>query len=172
MRIGMIASMLVLAFAVSGCVGTHTIPFSDADFSAYVGNGPATVDGAAVGRTQGGEAKTCAGYPVYLAPATAYDAEGISNLNMMAAVNLAAGPAIKYWRQSACDAEGRFSFDQVPDGSWYVITSIKYQVYAPTLGNVQATESQGGLLVKKIALHRGKNHVILTSQDIQTGLPF
>lgn len=102
----------------------------------------------------------------------AFDDEGIANLNIISAVNLAAGPAIKYWRKSACDAQGKFTFTSVPTGAWYVLTSIAYEVYSPTVSNVRATETEGGLLVQKVVLRSGPNNVILTTEDLHTGFPF
>lgn len=165
MRFARFICVLSLTSTLGGCVGMHSTPFSNAQFSSYVGRGRANLHGAAVARTEGGQAKTCAGYPVYLAPANEYDSEGIQNLAELGAVKLAAGPAFKYWRRSACDADGKFRFYDVPAGTWFIITSLRYQIYSPTLSNLQATQSQGGLVLRKVDLRRGTNRVILTSQD-------
>ncbi|MBL6938283.1 MAG: hypothetical protein ISS15_06765 [Alphaproteobacteria bacterium] len=155
-------------------MGVHHVPFSDADFRQYLGRGRADIEGSALGRTQGGEAKTCAGYPVYLAPGNAFDQDAVANLGLLSAVDLAAGPALRYWRKTACDAQGRFVFRHVPAGNWIVITSIVYEISAPnfsnpTFANLQATAQEGGLLMRSIEATNGPNDVVLTTDDTHIG---
>lgn len=163
------------ACAMPGMLGQHSVPFSDADFVNYVGVGPATLNGTALGRTRGGGVRTCAGLPVYLAPATAFVKDGIGRMYddfSRRAVDMAAGPSKKYWRESACDAQGKFTFERVPAGAWYVLTSIEYEVAAaPIGGNVQVTERQGGIVSRKVVLRPGLNNIVLTQEDLKSALP-
>ena len=165
----LIFPVLLMAWGLSACAIAPTVPFSDADFDGFSGRGTATLEGSALGRTNGGEAKTCAGNIVYLAPANPYDDQVVGKLALLSAADTFAGPAMKYWRQTACDAEGKFVFRNVPAQHWYVLTSIEYQVLGPTIGT---TESQGGLLMRKLALSPGDNDVVLTTDDSHVGLPF
>lgn len=151
--------------ACAGIPGMHNVVFSKADFAQYAGDGPAKLDGAAVGRTRGGKPITCAGYPVYLAPANPYDEDGINRIYTIDAVPLAAGPALTYWRKTACDAQGKFEFVNIPTGTWYVLTSISYEVASPTPANPMATETQSGFLARKLDLHAGQNNIVLTNED-------
>ncbi len=158
-----------IVFGLSACAIAPSVPFADADFASFEGHGHATLEGSALGRTRGGAAKTCAGNIVYLAPANPYDDQVVGKLALLSAADTFAGPAMRYWRKTACDAEGKFIFRNVPAEEWYVLTSIEYEVLGPSVGT---TESQGGLLMRKVALAQGDNDVVLTTDDTHIGLPF
>ena len=53
-------------------------------------------------------------------------------------------------RTARCDASGSFSFPGVPDGVWYVTTSVKWQGASQVEGSsmMQRVDVQGGRLVK------------------------
>jgi len=50
-------------------------------------------------------------------------------------------------RRTTCDASGSFSFPRVPDGVWYVTTSVKWD--GP--GGVE-----GGSMMKRVDVRGGK----------------
>ena len=53
-------------------------------------------------------------------------------------------------RTTRCDASGSFSFPGVPDGVWYVTTSVKWQGASQVEGSsmMQRVDVRGGRLVK------------------------
>lgn len=162
-RISYCSWMFVLVLGLSGCAGV-VAPFSASDFSAYVGEGPATLEGQAFLRTRGGELRYCAGESVLLAPGTQYDIDVITAFAFGRNVALKrAGPAAQYWRESVCDAQGKFQFDGLPVGSWIVITDVRYWV---------AGSEQGGVMGKKVNLRAGRNSVIMNEQALRSAAPF
>ncbi len=55
-------------------------------------------------------------------------------------------------RTTPCDAAGSFSFPRVPDGVWYVTSSVKWQGAAQMEGGsmMQRVDVRGGRLVKVV----------------------
>jgi hypothetical protein len=109
----------------------------------------------------GGDVKTCAGSEVLLFPATEY------NLEKLAAVKRGERPtgpvhleADKYMKKGICDAQGRFSFKDLPALKWYVATDVEWSVPSR-----YSLERQGGQLRKTVELVPGANEVILTGDD-------
>ena len=163
------------------------VPFADADFSAFAGDGPATLDGEAFLRLQTGNIKTCAGATVLLAPATEYDIHVAKSLifNLDQALKQA-GPAAKYWRETECDAEGKFSFEDIPVGDWIVITDVSFSVTDPNLVlqnlqrngglarqgtegiNAASQRHEGGLVGRKVTVTNKHNRVILTEKNLES----
>lgn len=167
----------LFALVLGACVTQHSVPFSDAEFARYAAGGPAILQGSALGRTAGGDIKTCGALPVYLAPATPYTREAVGHLYTLDAATLAAGPSKRYWQETACDAQGKFEFRNVAPGPWFVLTSIEYErLSAPRtaadmrgLGaGIAPTEREGGLVMKEVNLRPGANSVILTQNDLHT----
>lgn len=152
-----------LALLLSGCATfqkpTHTIlaPFDKAEATAMLVDGPNTVEGSAVVRTRGGEARTCAGIKVELVPATAYATErmlalygsterGFNNSRAYTFVPDEADYDTAV-RQVVCDAQGRFRFTNVADGTFYVVTSVQWDAI---------TSYEGGMLMQRVELSGGE----------------
>jgi hypothetical protein len=110
----------------------------------------------------GGTTYTCSGQSANLIPDTAYARArmtaifGNSSRGTRAA-NL--GPVkferddplyVSSLRTARCDASGSFSFPGVPDGVWYVTTSVKWQDGTQGSSMMQRVDVQGGRLVKVI----------------------
>ena len=108
----------------------------------------------------GGTTYTCAGQSANLIPDTAYARArmtaifGNSSRGTRAA-NL--GPVkferddplyVSTLRTARCDTSGSFSFPGVPDGVWYVTTSVKWQDGTQGSSMMQRVDVQGGRLVK------------------------
>lgn len=125
------------------------------------------ISGDAVMRTRGGEPRTCAGFPVLLIPKSrAADAWAKTVFG-----NAEAGyspqafdheaprpPASAATTQTMCDAQGKFSFDGLADGTYYVVTEVSWDVQY---------ERQGGLLMRAVTLSEGKpEHVFLSDAGL------
>ena len=50
-------------------------------------------------------------------------------------------------RTTRCDSSGSFSFTQVPDGVWYVTSSVKWQ---------GASQVEGGSMMQRVELRDGR----------------
>lgn len=118
--------------------------------------------GNALLRTRGGEVRTCAGYKVYLSPAVAYSAArmrliyGSDQQGYRPAQrnpNLEARPAAyeALIRQTVCDAQGNFQFEELPDGEYFVTTDVIWEVPGRYV-----TSAQGGGLMLKVAVKGGQ----------------
>ena len=121
------AGLLMLA----GCRGEveKTIAFSAADHQAYAAAGTAAIDGEGFLRRPNGFLARCSGAYVYLVPATAYFREWVEIYRKggrIANANTLAGAHKEMVRKSQCDMQGRFSFAQLPAGSWYAVTRVTY----------------------------------------------
>lgn len=130
----------VAAAVTGGCVSVTQVPmreqFDPAEAAYVLREGPHTVAGQSFMRTVGGEVRTCAGNDVDLVPATRYAAErmrilygsdvsALKTASYVQSVPASTDPEyVRLARSTKCDADGRFSFAKVADGTYYVITFV------------------------------------------------
>ena len=100
---------------------------------------------------------TCAGNRVLLLPATSYFREMF--WHMIVAGSEPEPPETPYpslksmIRRTECDAQGNFSFSEIPDGTWFVLT--------------QVNAKHGGVLITEMTLANGGTiQVLLTDKHI------
>lgn len=159
-------SALVTAVLVSACVQQAaqlqtSVTFDPEEVAWAAKPGKNAVTGFAVLRTVGGEARTCAGLEVYLIPESTYARERMMGIygNLTKASHIV-GTRPRYAdrdsqymatsRKTRCDGTGNFSFENVPDGVWYVATAIVWQVPPnPT--------PQGGEMMERVQLRGGQS---------------
>ena len=110
----------------------------------------------------GGTTYTCAGQSANLIPDTAYARARMTAIfgNASRGTRAASLGAVKFERDdplyvstlrtARCDASGSFSFPGVPDGVWYVTTSVKWQDGTQGSSMMQRVDVQGGRLTKVI----------------------
>ena len=112
----------------------------------------------------GGTTHTCAGQSANLIPDTAYARARMTAIFGNATRGTRAtslGPVkferddplyVSTLRTTRCDASGSFSFPSVPDGVWYVTTSVKWQGASQVEGSsmMQRVDVRGGRLVKVV----------------------
>ena len=110
----------------------------------------------------GGTTYTCAGQSANLIPDTAYARARMTAIfgNASRGTRAASLGAVKFERDdplyvstlrtARCDASGSFSFPSVPDGIWYVTTSVKWQDGTQGSSMMQRVDVQGGRLTKVI----------------------
>ncbi len=131
----------------------------------WSGRGSASLHGQAFLKTVGGDIKTCAESRVLLLPAIAYVEEFLAKKK--AGISMDEDLRLQpYIRATVCDAQGNFSFAELPDQRWYVLTSVTWGV--PRVGDISErieTNQQGGELVQAITLTPGDNQVLLTYRD-------
>lgn len=169
---------LALAASLGACATAKpialTTPYDRSDFAWAEARGTNSIRGSAVLRTVGGEVRSCGGYEANLIPDTPYSRERMSHLygstergfqqvpNILTPqITFEQDPADyqSVGRTSACDAQGEFEFNDLPDGPYFVVVPIIWSV--PT-GYV--TEMQGGRLMKRIELSGGERERVVLTQ--------
>jgi hypothetical protein len=152
--------LLLMGCAIRQPVEMQT-KFDYAAHKPYTQPGSNSIKGQGFLRQKGGGVITCAGSPVYLMPGTSFFGEAINHLRTGKDPQVAAklDPAYRFMiKQSQCDAQGNFSFAQLPTGAWFVMTEVKW-----TVGYAQ----QGGALMQPVIVANGEIvQVLLTEKDL------
>jgi hypothetical protein len=116
-----------------------SVPFDQRETSRLIREGANTVKGNAFIDQQGGGTATCAGQTVYLIPATAYAKQRMQAIYKNTERGVAAA-RIYYrfipdppeyralMRTSKCDSNGKFVFERVSDGEFFIVVLIPGQV--------------------------------------------
>jgi hypothetical protein len=142
-----------------------SVPF-DPQEAAYINKrGDATVTGEAFMKRRDGQVVTCAGEAVYLVPATRFAQERITAIygspyggyRSAVSANYNEGPDeyLEMSKETRCDAEGRFSIEDVADGYYYVTTSVLWQV--------SDYYYEGGNLADRIEVENGRSVSVILS---------
>lgn len=172
---------ILCAVLITGCVAapppqTVTVPFDPAEVAWHKVPGKNTVEGSAVLRTRGGLIRTCAGDYAELIPYSRYASERIRAIyqneergfwDMSIEGQIVSGrpgvrvaddqytPAYKANTLRAnCDAQGAFVFNNVPDGTYFLLTRVLWEVQGP----------QGGALMQKVEVRGGETKKIVLTQ--------
>jgi hypothetical protein len=158
---------LGLILATAGCAqfGTQEAALSKSIAPSEVdwarANGTNSVSGVALINARG-TPHTCAGQSANLIPDNAYARARMTAIfgNATKGMRAASVGAVKFERDdplyvsslrtTRCDASGSFSFARVPDGVWYVTSSVKWQGASQVEGGsmMQRVDLRGGRLVK------------------------
>lgn len=164
------AVVLASAFAYAGCSASNEperkstpsfvemqTEFDYAEHEPYAKAGKNGIRGRAFVTRSGDVVVTCAGNRVLLLPATSYFREMF--WHMIVAGSEPNPPAKPHpglkrmIRRAECDAQGRFSFSDVPDGTWFVLT--------------QVSAEGGGLLITETTVRNGVTpQILLTDKHI------
>lgn len=174
-------SVLILAaasaaiLAVAGCAELGlpdpalSRPIAPAEVEWARKGGANTVVGIATMKA-GSTTHTCAGQSANLIPDTAYARARMTAIfgNATRGTRAASRGPVKFERDdplyvsslrtTKCDASGSFSFPRVPDGVWYVTTSVKWQGVTKQ-GPGQQVE--GGSMMQRLDV-RGRRLVKVT----------
>jgi hypothetical protein len=145
-----------LGLALAGCMPmvmndtrpqvAPTSPFDEAALRSALEPGQGELAGQAFKRTVGGEVRYAAGVPVYLVPVTPYVRECMAIAGSYARSDC--GPRlIPYRKQTIGNGEGRFRFQELKPGDYYVETTITWGV--PTQLGVQTT---GGTINRMVTI--------------------
>jgi hypothetical protein len=124
-------SVIVLVW-LSNCtpvVHDRLAPFNQAEYEAYTGEGTATISGEALPRPRDGKINKGICKAVYLTPVTGYFTEWFERVVMRG--DLLAPAVIRamaYARNTGTDHEGRFTFEKLPAGDYYVACPITWKV--------------------------------------------
>ena len=150
--------------AVAGCAQfapqetALSTPIAPSEVDWARGTGANSVAGVALMKADGAS-HTCAGQSAILIPDSAYARARMTAIfgNATKGTRAASLGAVKFERDdplyvstlrtTRCDASGSFSFPRVPDGVWYVTSSVKWQ---------GASQIEGGSMMQRVDLRGGR----------------
>jgi hypothetical protein len=139
--------------------------FDEAEYAPYAKAGNAVLSGQAFLMTRGGEAKKAAGRQVTLDPATTLSQQWWAERRMWSEGGYPPDPRfLQARRATVADADGRFRFENLPAGTYFVRTLVRWE--APCFYCLGRTETQGGLLGEKIELRAGEKQEIVLSHEL------
>jgi len=144
--------------APGGTVYRIDTPYDKTLAARLLANGPNTVTGSASVRQRSGSVVTCAGQPVYLVPATDYarirvralygsDERGASLDGRSYRFDPDPPEYAKLVRQAQCDANGRFRFDRVASGTFFLTAVVRWQ---------EGERRAGGSLMQQVTTGGGR----------------
>ena len=161
--------LLGLALVYAGCsarkparesappfVKMHT-KFDYLEHEPYAKPGENGISGQAFLRQQEDSVVTCAGSRVLLVPATSYFREMFWHMIITGSEPEPPEtpyPSLKSMiRRTQCDAQGNFSFSEIPDGTWFILTQVNAR--------------DGGVLITEVTLSNARIiQVLLTDRHI------
>jgi hypothetical protein len=164
-------STLTAASMLSACVHQKApiTPFDPAKTSWSTQAGPNVIAGVAHLATADGGMRSCASLPVRLAPDSIYTRQRVALLyggtissfvNAKEAHRVRGKPGAKvdkaYARSlkaSVCDLQGRFTFKNLPDGTYFVMAPVVW-------GNRQGDVNEGGYFMQRITVSGGETRRI------------
>src|SRR5437899_12238656 len=165
--LGLISLGLILTLAGCAQLGqrqaARSTPIASSELDWARRSGTNTVTGLALIEA-GGTPHTCAGQSANLIPDSAYARARMTAIfgNATRGMRAASLGPVKFERDdplyvsslrtTRCDASGSFSFPRVPDGVWYVTSSVKWQGAAQMEGGstMQRVDVRGGRLAKVV----------------------
>lgn len=144
--------------APGGTVYRIDTPYDKTLAARLLANGPNTVTGSASVRQRNGTVVTCAGQPAFLVPATDYarirvralygsDERGASLDGRSYRFDPDPPEYSKLVRQAQCDANGRFRFDRVASGSFFLTAVVRWQ---------EGERRAGGSLMQQVTTGGGR----------------
>lgn len=153
-KVRILAAALATAWLMTGCIRHHVatfvpLPFDEAEYASLPTTGTGTVRGQVFAKTVGGDVVFGAGNNVVMIPATAYGTQRYRE--QVIAGKLLSQPEdprfAKYVKSTVADGEGRFTFQNVPPGRYYVFSHVTWEAYAT---NRYVTDTQGGRVSREI----------------------
>lgn len=185
-KISNISLFLPLVFTFSGCLNTqkYTPPVftpkvykntKDNEAIKVILNkvGGNNITGNALLKQQGGGIVTCAGNEVALFPKTNYSTEYVQDMfseNQYLYGYFTNGKGYKQstnWvmnpysdsKTTICDSQGNFEFQNLADGTYYVVTVVSWSIPSR-----YGSDSQGGNLIQEIELKNNSTKRIILSK--------
>ena len=183
-KVFLVCAMLFLCSCAGPRIVTLTESFDENQAKELMKSGKNTIEGSAVFRQDNGGIQKCAGLPVILVPATKYAQERINILygngsggKIIEGVrqitaygqyeNVTLSPDIdtfhKYFKETVCDVDGKFSFKNVADGSFFIITEIVWNIPV----NKYQSYSYGGTLLQKVNVKGGERKTVILSPRVR-----
>ncbi len=131
--------------------------FIESEYAPYAGEGLATICGQAFIQTRRGEFKYGAGNETYLNPVTSYSTEWYTESVIGGRSLTKADPrALSYNRATRADGEGRFCFENIPSGDYYLACPVVW-VYGAN------SAETGGMAYAQVTVKDGETvNAVLT----------
>jgi len=144
----------VLLFVGCATAPVARMPFPAEEYARLDSTGVAVVKGQAFLKTRGGEVITAAGNEVILNPETSYSQQWFE-VSYLGGKELAEPDprVLPYVAKTTADADGRFTFQNVAPGNYYVVTSVVWE--APGGNILGGPNAQGGYVAKLITVREG-----------------
>lgn len=133
-----LTSLLLTVVLVMGCSMAKPYKvsrqFDEAEFKPYAGTGTSKIVGQAFLITEGGDRKFGAGQKVFLIPAVPYNVEVFRAAYAGKTLTSASTDTRRrqYDRCTTADGDGRFEFDSIPAGTYFLECSIFWTVGSGT----------------------------------------
>jgi len=152
---------------------TGTASFDSEEVSWFNEQGTNTIEGSAFVRQNNGGVVTCAGGRVDIFPAGRYASDRIAHLygpgatgfNVRRGGNLPdADPEYLHTQKNVhCDVEGKFTVNDLPDGAYFLTTTVNWNTY--TYGGIfgPIAHAQGGNLMARVVVQGGETKSIAMS---------
>ena len=162
--------MITAAVLVAGCATVPatevpiSAPFNKSGVAWFNGTGAGTLAGSAFLLTKGGAVKTCAGYDVQLLPYSDYAAARMRFIygNDTSGNLFRPRRAWKFTpdepefykssKKTVCNADGEFEFDKLPNGDYFVIAKVTWDI-----GKVF---DEGGTMMEKVTIANGATETV------------
>ena len=120
--------LLIACLVSTSCANSlveRQAQFVESEYAPYAGEGTATICGVAYIKTQRAEFKYGAGNETYLNPVTSYSTEwytvGVIGGRSLTKAN---PKVLAYNRATRADSEGRFCFENIPSGDYYLACPV------------------------------------------------
>ena len=157
----LLALVVLLAACATASESQSRMPFPESEYQALAKTGTGIVKGRAFVELEGGLIKTAVGNEVILNPVTSYSLEWYEKAYLARITMVEADPRLsKYILTQVVDADGRFTFRNVPPGDYFVTTRIMWESSAGGQGSGQR---RGGTITRRVTVKDGhETEVIIT----------
>lgn len=155
----------ILIIFLLGCISNtqplSRIPFPIDEYQSLNKKGTGVIKGQAFLKTRGGTVKTAAGNKVLLNPVTSYSRQWYIEGFLQDHPLENPDPRYnQYIYETTADADGRFEFINIPQGEYYLVTHVFWEVASISTSSLL---TQGGYIVQKIIVKNDQTYkVILT----------
>ena len=161
-----LTSILLLSACASGPQIIPRIPFDLAEYSNLPAQGTATVTGQAFIKAADGNIYYPQNTRARLNPVTSYSKQWYE-VHYLQRINIAkADPRyLEYVRKVAFDDQGRFRFDNVPEGHYYISAPIFWMEENKLADGSILMKRKGAFICREIQVEAGRTVVMDISQD-------
>jgi hypothetical protein len=150
----------IAALILSACTVHRTAVYEPREYAPYAGTGTGKITGQAFLKTVGGDVKYAAGNLINLHPVTSLTREWFERM-VVQGVPLGEGNphSDDLRRLTQADAEGRFTFDHLPPGDYYVTTNLTWGM--PTSFGIMPT---GGIAYARAHVENGQTATVIVTR--------